>query len=84
MSDELVRLEAKVDKLDDRLDAIDKHLAVYNSELHRHIEGVEQNRTRIEKLEEPAKALSLIKKWAVWVTAIGVAAGVIFRWASRL
>ncbi len=84
MSNELVRLESKVDKLDDRLDAIDKHLAVYNSELHRHIEGVEQNRSRIEKLEEPGKALGLIKKWAIWVTAIGAAAAVIFRWVSRL
>lgn len=84
MSNELVRLESKVDKLDDRLDAIEKHLAVYNSELHRHIEGVEQNRARIEKLEEPGKALSLIRMWAIWITAIGAAAAVVYKWVNKL
>lgn len=84
MKEELFRLETKLDKLDDRLDDIDKHLAVYNSELHRHIEGVEQNRARIEKLEQPGQALSLIKKWAMWVTAIGAATAVVVRWVSKL
>lgn len=64
------RIENKLDKLDEKLDAVDKHLAVYNSELVRHIEGVEQNRKRIEELEKPKLALIQLKKWAKWGTVI--------------
>ncbi len=84
MKEELYRLESKLDRMDERLDTIDKHLAVYNAELHLHIEGVQQNRTRIEKLEEPGKALGLIKKWAMWVTAIGAATAGIRDRVSKL
>ncbi len=64
------------------------------SDLKFHIEGVVQNRTRIEalekqenelenkveKLEEPRKALALIKQWAGWVTAVGAAAAFIAKY----
>lgn len=84
MKEELYRLEGKLDRMDERLDQIDKHLAVYNNELHRHIEGVEQNRARIEKLEEPAKALKLVKSWALWVTSVGAAVAVVMKWLGKI
>lgn len=53
-------------------------------DLEKHIEGVEQNRARIEKLEEPQKALSQIKKWAGWLVTVGAAAGLIAKYLEIL
>ena len=53
-------------------------------DLRDHIEGVKQNRARIEKLEEPGKALSMIKRWAVWVTAVGAAFAMITKYLEIL
>lgn len=49
------RVEVKLDKLDERLDSVDKQLAVYNKQLEIHIEGVNQNRSSINKLDDDIK-----------------------------
>ena len=48
-------------------------------DLEKHIEGVEQNRTRIERLEKPREALGEIKKWAAWLITVSAAAGIIYK-----
>ena len=48
-----------------------KHdVATNTKDLSAHIEGVKQNRTRIEKLEEPRKAFSIIKDYLFAAAAI--------------
>lgn len=48
LKDDLAKIDAKVDKLDDRLDSIDVHMAEYNEQLKIHIK-------RTEILEEEHK-----------------------------
>lgn len=70
----------KVDRIYETI--IDHHeetssrLALIEYDLREHKEGVIQNRARIERLEEPAKALTKIKEWAIWLAAVsgGIAA----------
>lgn len=56
MSHQLDRLEAKLEKLDEKIDnrlqGIQKELNQYNVELKIHIEGVEQNREVVKNLAE--------------------------------
>ena len=40
------------------------------NDLETHIEGVMQNRSRIEKLEEPGKAFKILKKYLMGIAAI--------------
>jgi len=49
------------------------------SDLKEHKDGVIQNRTRIEKLEEPSKALKQIKKWAGWIFTVSAATLAIYK-----
>lgn len=51
------QLFEKIDKLDDRLDSVEKHLAVYNAELKTHIEGVVQNRSFVKKIDQDIQPL---------------------------
>ena len=37
LKDDIAKIDAKVDKLDDRLDSIDVHIAEYNEQLKYHI-----------------------------------------------
>ena len=75
--------EARTENQEHRETSIKHHadtnarLDIYNEQLKTHIEGVKtlkemhkSNVERIEVLEEPAKALSTIKKWAVWTAGI--------------
>ena len=69
------------DKLDMIYDTLVRHheeasdrMTRIEDDLREHKEGVIQNRTRIEKLEEPGKALSMIKKWALWLASISAGA----------
>lgn len=48
-------------------------------DLEKHIEGVEQNRKRIEELERPRLVLKEIKKWAAWLITVSAAAGIIYK-----
>lgn len=48
--EKLSNLEEKLERQDTRLDALDKGLAVYNSQLEVHIEGTIQNRQEIRKV----------------------------------
>lgn len=47
MDDKFQRLEDKLDKVNDRLNDIDKNVAVYNEQLKIHIEGTVQNREQL-------------------------------------
>ena len=47
-------------------------------DLKEHKEGVQQNRARIEVLEEPRKALAQIKRWAMWLITVSAAAGILY------
>lgn len=84
MSDirQLDRIEAKVDKLDERQDKMDTHMAVYNEQLKIHIAGVIDARARLEKLETTktriegaAKVLGIIV--GAIAGAVGLIAGLI-------
>lgn len=85
MSDDMIRMVSETlnafrQETNDRMGRIEV-------DLREHKEGVIQNRTRIEhlerhemsnesrinKLEDPGKALRLIKQWAGWVLAVGAA-----------
>lgn len=80
------RLEEKIDKLVEKTDntnmhlaSLDKQMAVYNEQLKTHIEGVIQNRTAIKLLSEtlmPIKSvydsISFVVKTISWLASIGV------------
>ena len=64
---QLDRIEKKVDKLDERLDAVDVHLAKYNSELEFHIARTTQLETElgpivkhVEQVRGAAKLVGLL------------------------
>lgn len=46
------RILNKLDIMDERIDSIDKNLAVYNEQLKVHIEGTIQNRKQIAALDQ--------------------------------
>jgi len=64
----------KVDMIYDTLvdfrDTSRERMSRIETDLNEHKEGVIQNRTRIEVLEEPGKALRQIKVWAAWLAAV--------------
>lgn len=64
------KIDMIYDTLIDFRDNSRERMSRIEEDLREHKEGVIQNRTRIEKLEEPGKALNQIKKWAMWLTAV--------------
>ena len=50
--DKLDKLESVHERMDERIDNIDKSLAVYNEQLKVHIEGTVQNRKQIAALDQ--------------------------------
>jgi len=83
MKDKMDLIIARIDDLkdssNDRLDSIDVNLAEHMrrtdvlEDLHR------DNQSRISTLEEPRKALELIKKSALWLSAISGAVLIIIK-----
>jgi len=72
------RVEVKLDRLDERLDAVDKNLAVYNVLLDKHIEATEINRQQIAKIRERTNEVVYdvdgIKRWPKQLlTIVGLA-----------
>ena len=65
------KIEEKLDRIDRRIDSIDKHLAVYNTQLKFHIKRTDM----LEKNIEPLK-IHLNKTHGI-LTFIGVVATVI-------
>lgn len=69
------KIDRNHDETDRRLDSIDSNLAEHMrrtdvlEQLHR------DNQTRIQKLEEPSKALLMLIKW---ITTAGAVAGAIY------
>lgn len=57
MDDQTKRLEDKIDIIVTNVSEIQKHMAVYNSELTRHIEGTIQNRDAIKDLNKEIQPL---------------------------
>lgn len=62
IKDQLNRIEAKVDGLDNRQDKIDVHMAVYNEQLKVHIKGVQTAYQRLDAQE--ARIAPMETKWA--------------------
>lgn len=56
------RIEIKLEKIDERLDTIDKHLAVYNQQLKEHIRRTELLETDIIPVKNHVIAVSSISK----------------------
>jgi len=79
------RIEKKVDRLVDTTTEIritqakmEVEVAKNTADLATHIEGVKQNRHRIEKLEEPGKVRQYIaKRWKHISVVLGVILGVL-------
>lgn len=70
MKDILERVESKLDKLDEKVDKIDMHVVRLDvhvekntKDLEDHIQGVKQNRGRIERLEKQESFI----KGAAWI-----------------
>ena len=88
MKDKMDLIIARIDDLKDssnnRLDSIDTNLA----EHMRRTDGLENlhrdNQDRISILEEPRKALKLIKTTALWLSAISGAILIIIRLFGKL
>jgi hypothetical protein len=68
MSDD--KVDMIYDTLVDFRDTSRDRMSRIEDDLRDHKEGVIQNRSRIEKLEEPVKALGQIKRWSLWVAAL--------------
>lgn len=94
MKEDLQRVEAKVDKLDTRLDTVDQHLTKYNTLLDIHIKatkentiGIQTNTQRIEQTERDVlgvkKDVKAIFSWPkmIYMTlvVISIIAGIIYR-----
>lgn len=57
MKEDLQRVEAKVDRLDTRLDTVDQHLTKYNTLLDIHIKATQANTDRIVETERDVLSL---------------------------
>lgn len=84
VEEKLEKLADKVENTNDRLNSIDKTVAVYNEQLKIHIEGTIQNRETIrilqDKLESELKPIkshvSLMNNIAKIVIFVGVLAAI--------
>lgn len=71
MDDRFLKIDAKLDKICDRLADIDKSVAVYNEQLKLHIEGTVQNRDQLKLFREKVEAdLTPVKKHVVFVEVV--------------
>jgi uncharacterized protein (UPF0335 family) len=52
MKDELLNITRKVDKIDEKLNSIDTHLAVYNEQLKIHIKRTELLESDVEPIKK--------------------------------
>lgn len=52
--------------------------------LEKEQESILKNRDRIELLERPRLALEQIKKWSVWIVAVGGAIGILCKYMEWL
>lgn len=94
------KIDQKVEKVEEKCNSLEKRqirheegvnsrLDIYNAELTRHIEGVEQNRVwnaeqdkRLQVLEKPSEAEvtgKTLKRWAIDLGKIGMGALGIFK-----
>ena len=75
------RIFKKLDELNEKLGTIDVRLALQGKDieqntkdLSQHIEGVVQNRTRIERLEAPREMWDRARVWTAWLSGISLVA----------
>ena len=77
MKNSLHNIEAKVNKLDDKLDSIDVHLAVYNEQLKVHIKRTEMLEEDMQPIKQHVHEVSVMFKFLGFVmAAVGVFAAV--------
>ena len=73
IKDQLNRIESKVDKLDNRADKVDVHLAVYNEQLKDHIRRTELLENEVHPIKDHVSkvhgALKLVASIGI-ITAI--------------
>lgn len=75
----LLRIEGKVDKLDERLNNVDVHLAKYNSELEYHIARTTQIETELSPI---VRHIEQVRGAVKLVSALLALAGLIFAYLS--
>lgn len=87
MKEFLERIDGKLDKIvESQVDLkvniaeIKKDVGRNTEDLEKHIEGVEQNRHRIGKLEEPRKVIKGVAKFTIWLAGFATAAGVLYKY----
>lgn len=73
MADELDRLHGKVDKLDERLDSIDKTLVINTTLLGEHIKRTNLLEAKVVSVEDHVKFVKRFGKFIAW--SIGVLSG---------
>lgn len=71
----LERIETKIDKLDDRLDAIDIRLAKYNKELEFHVARTTQLEDELSPIVKHVEQVRGASKFVGWVVALVAAIG---------
>lgn len=64
-SDHLNRIEGKIDKIDDRMDRVEVHMAVYNEQLKTHIKRTDLLEESVLPVVAHVKALETLKEFFV-------------------
>ena len=67
MDDNFKKIETKIDKLDERLDQVDKHLAVYNQQLIYHIARTDALEAKLEPVESHVTLMNNIVKILIFI-----------------
>jgi len=73
----LERIETKVDRLDERLDAIDIRLAKYNKELEFHVARTTQLEDELSPIVKHVEQVRGASKFVGWVVALATAVGAV-------
>ncbi|MBK9292809.1 MAG: hypothetical protein IPM52_14470 [Bacteroidetes bacterium] len=83
MKTQLDKIEAKVERLDERLDSIDKHLSKYNAELEFHVARTTQLEDELLPIVKHVEQVRGAGKLLAWIIAIvGALAGVSWIWSQ--
>ena len=78
------RIEEKLDKIDGRIDNIDKHLAVYNSELKFHIKRTDMLEQELKPIKSSlVKAQGALCFIGIMATVVSVAVAFMGVWGGK-
>lgn len=83
MDDTLKRLEAKIDKLDDRLDTVDKTLVLQEANLREHMKRSDLLEKKLEPVEKHVNAVNTVFKMIGVFASLGTIAKAIMMFISK-